>query len=97
VFDFLFFLCGLFEIANPFAQSLADLGKLIGTKDDKDDDQNDDQLCHSNSTEHLFLLTSSSAKWLEKARSMNVSIEDGIVSAVQDVIGVPIENSALMV
>ena len=42
-----------FEVADPFAKPLPDLGEFASAEDDQDDDQDDQQLRHSN-PEHCF-------------------------------------------
>jgi hypothetical protein len=50
---FLVFGRRLFEVADPFAKPLPDLGEFASAEDDQDDDQDDQQLRHSN-PEHCF-------------------------------------------
>jgi hypothetical protein len=44
------------EVSNPFSKPFTDLRKFSSAKNHQDDDQDNNQLRHSYSTKHLFLL-----------------------------------------
>ena len=69
---YFFFVFGrLLEIFNSFAKPFADLRQLPGTEDDQNNDQNDNQLRHSDS-KHFFLLLAIASSCCEKGNPMHI-------------------------